>query len=142
MSPLETLYHGLPLLDSDDIRLISILPHIDVNSFITCDMRVCPTSTPYHALSYTWGPAYENDPAKPGKILVNRVLVGVTANLLSAMKSLRLPDRPRVLWVSCMIVLLEIGPSLTLAADVSVEMNLARINSGQCTDFNRRCLIH
>jgi len=83
------------------------------------------TQLPYDALSYVWGdpkvrhpieirsssPIEESD--APNKILDNIlkrdpggkwVVVGVTTNLLAALRSLRREDKPRLLWVDALCI--------------------------------------
>ncbi|KAH7176263.1 heterokaryon incompatibility protein-domain-containing protein, partial [Dactylonectria macrodidyma] len=53
----------------------------------------------YDALSYTWG-----DPEPTKRILVNGLPFWISANLFAASRHLRLPGRPRVLWIDAICI--------------------------------------
>ncbi|EGU73285.1 hypothetical protein FOXB_16205, partial [Fusarium oxysporum f. sp. conglutinans Fo5176] len=53
----------------------------------------------YEALSYTWG-----DPEPTKRILVNGLPFWIAANLFAALRQLRLPERPRVLWTDAICI--------------------------------------
>ncbi|KIM94396.1 hypothetical protein OIDMADRAFT_71339, partial [Oidiodendron maius Zn] len=53
----------------------------------------------YEALSYTWG-----KPHPTTTLTCNGVSYGVTNNLYSALHHLRLPDRPRYIWVDALCI--------------------------------------
>jgi Heterokaryon incompatibility protein (HET) len=78
-----------------EIRLISVLPG-DWTDEVKCELsRLSLESRPrYEALSYVWG-----DPNDTRPIIVDGWEVQVTANLEPALRRLRYPDIPRVLWV-------------------------------------------
>ena len=98
-----------------EIRLLSIHPSADFDADIVCDLVVEDVTvdripspweedqnlpiTPYDALSYCWGGS-----AMTESIRCNGVLLPVTPTLLEALRYLRRPDTPRLLWTdSCCI---------------------------------------
>jgi hypothetical protein len=53
----------------------------------------------YEALSYTWGTDAQCNP-----VIVNKVAVGVTLNLQSALLALRRPSKSRVMWIDALCI--------------------------------------
>ena len=114
-----------PLIESDEIRLVEIHPgrrnsklectivHTQLHICLRRDGEQVPYYDTYEALSYTWG-----DPALLSSIICYyRQRLGaqeqtsalhkklyVTANCLSALKHLRLKDRPRRVWVDAICI--------------------------------------
>lgn len=70
----------------------------------------------YEALSYVWGPL--SQPAEV--ILCDGQPLSITANLADAIRSLRLPDRPRPLWID------QIGINQNDMAERSKQVLLMR----------------
>ena len=99
-------YRYVPLGDAArEIRLVTLLPGIE-----PARIRVCLKATlliedvvpQFEALSYTWGST-----KAPASILVGRSKVSalfVTRNLTEALRYLRYPDMPRVLWIDAICV--------------------------------------
>jgi hypothetical protein len=85
-------FDPLPIFHS--FRTLELLPGHGHDP-VQCNLRVHANETvSYEALSYCWG-----DPALSHHIRVNGdKRMAVTANLHAALRRLRLPDRPRVLW--------------------------------------------
>lgn len=78
------------------IRILSLLPSVDINAPIVCDIRVASLvdEPEYETLSYVWG-----DERCPGVIQVAGQDRSVTQNLCAALRRLRLKDQPRSLWI-------------------------------------------
>src|ERR1700733_11343195 len=77
------------------IRLLELLPG-DPSDNICCSLHLyaldsCPR---YEALSYTWGAAMNTRPIK-----IDDEILDVTRKLRCALRHLRSPSRPRLLWV-------------------------------------------
>lgn len=85
----------------DQIRLLIIQAGSDGNQEISCELKVVETdhSPDYEALSYTWGDAKDTSP-----IRVSGEVMQVTKNLASALKHLRYPNRPRVMWIDAVCI--------------------------------------
>jgi len=81
------------------IRLLHVEPGYD--PWISCKLTAVPlASAPaYKALSYMWG-----SPENPHKILNSGKPVAVTANLYSALRRLRHPDRELVIWIDAVCI--------------------------------------
>lgn len=84
------------------IRLFTLLPSASADAPLEGHLEAFPldSSPPYEALSYTWGK--ERNVQKPIRLEGQDVLA--TSNLDSALRSLRLPDTPRVLWVDALCI--------------------------------------
>jgi len=83
-----------------EIRLLSLIPGLQ-SCRIEC--RLFTTSfwsgPRYDALSYTWG-----DPSVEEEISVNGVALKVRRNLWHALRDLRDPTRPRLLWIDALCI--------------------------------------
>lgn len=106
-----------PLRSPDHIRLFLLYPHEQLerakcrvprqeHAEIRCKLfqgrlseLSCPGRPMYAALSYCWGSA-----AKPRTILCNNTAVQITENLFHAMKWVRLPMRPRFIWIDYLCI--------------------------------------
>jgi len=91
----------------------SLLPHCIGESEVPLDSD----QQSYEALSYTWGGQQATDPIDcDGKILL------ITNNLQKALLRLRLPDKPRVLWVDAVCInqadLFEKSEQIPLMMDI------------------------
>jgi hypothetical protein len=95
------IYNDLPLeVSQREIRLV----HIDKgewNDEIECTLRVASLNSElnFEALSYAWGRASHTRP-----LSLNRYRLEIGANLHSALRRLRLPERDRVLWVDAICI--------------------------------------
>lgn len=81
------------------IQLLDLLPHNGVeDSLIQCSVRSASLADDpeYEALSYVW-----SDDVSPSLVEVEVAgeMVAVTSNLHSALRRLRLADKPRALWI-------------------------------------------
>ena len=90
-------------LDSEksQIRLVTIQPKNQESQQIRCDLEICSLDEKprYEALSYVWG-----DQSHPLEILLDGQVFHVGLNLASALRSLRLADRPRRLWIDAICI--------------------------------------
>ncbi|KAM5345709.1 hypothetical protein ACJ41O_011570 [Fusarium nematophilum] len=80
-----------------EIRILSLLPYgDDCNAPIICEIRVASLDEDpeYETLSYVWGSA-----DNLADVQVSGQKVGVTKNLLTALRRLRLSKEPRPLWI-------------------------------------------
>ncbi|PVH75596.1 HET-domain-containing protein [Cadophora sp. DSE1049] len=91
-SPLNT--------SKDEIRFVKLLPL--VSDEIECELiQVNLDSNPrYEALSCEWGPV----PKDPLWISVDGTQCQVRQNLLDALRALRLPHEPRLLWIDALCI--------------------------------------
>ena len=94
----RSLYHGLPLLDQFDIRLLELAPGETADP-LKCTLSVerlqgvrgCP---PYVALSYVWG-----SPDRAHELECNEHEVLITETLETALRHLRDRAEKRRLWI-------------------------------------------
>lgn len=95
-------YHQIygRLKSNGNIRLIRILPG-QFSDPIQGELILCSLSDhpSYEALSYTWG-----DPESTCPIAINGSSLQVTTNLASALRHIRTPDSPRVLWIDAICI--------------------------------------
>lgn len=93
------LYGTLPL-NGDQFRLMT-LQHGQWDESIVCHLTVHEfTAQPgFEALSYTWG----NDQSSKG-ITINGASVTIGANLETALRYIRSPDEPRILWIDALCI--------------------------------------
>ncbi|PQE16336.1 Heterokaryon incompatibility protein [Rutstroemia sp. NJR-2017a WRK4] len=90
---------GSRLLD-DEIRILHLLPSIDVDSEIQCTLtREKAEPRTYVALSYVWG-----DPTPAQPILLNGTTAYVTPNLSAALRQFRQSRRVLRLWVDALCI--------------------------------------
>ncbi|PQE05272.1 hypothetical protein CJF31_00008785 [Rutstroemia sp. NJR-2017a BVV2] len=90
---------GGRLLD-DEIRILHLLPSMDVDSEIQCKLtREKAKPWKYIALSYVWG-----DPIPAQPILLNGTTVYVTPNLSAALRQFRQSRRVLRLWVDALCI--------------------------------------
>ncbi|RYP40754.1 hypothetical protein DL767_001472 [Monosporascus sp. MG133] len=87
----------------DSIVLLVLRPSDTPSSAIRCDLctarlsrQPCPS---YDVLSHAWG-----DPFKTRRIIINGTVAKVTETLESALRHLRHPTAPRVLWVDALCI--------------------------------------
>ncbi|KAH7304783.1 heterokaryon incompatibility protein-domain-containing protein [Stachybotrys elegans] len=92
-------YHPLDISQSD-IRLLTLHPG-PRDAPVSCSLtHVSLTLNPeYEALSYTWG-----DKKNIGSISMDGCTFEVRSNLETALRYLRLPDSPRVLWIDALCI--------------------------------------
>lgn len=100
-------YSYKPLRGSREIRLLYLHPPQNGSNELRCDIHHCRDleSSPdeYEALSYTW--ADENgDKTLRKSIRCNGTTMHVTMNLAMALRELRHPNCPRILWVDAVCI--------------------------------------
>lgn len=90
-------------LATQEIRLLEIYPSTDTNHDLECRLFRVKLDTiqlhPYEALSYVWG-----DKEIRADIACNGQMVSVTINLFDALRRLRLPHKPRVIWADAICI--------------------------------------
>jgi hypothetical protein len=86
--------------EAAEIRILKVLPGKE-NDAIKCELRTVSlrNDPAFEALSYTWG-----DPNPKDTISVNGHPFEVTVNLELALRALREPQRPRVLWIDAICI--------------------------------------
>lgn len=94
----DTTYHYKPLDDStSQIRLLRLLPSEDKIGPLRASLHTAclsPTPPNYEALSYMWGDTTMKYPLHVGDKILD-----ITQNLFDALRRVRYPDEPRILWV-------------------------------------------
>ncbi|KAM0552667.1 hypothetical protein ACHAPJ_007764 [Fusarium lateritium] len=106
LSHYRLLYQQLKLGDPTKmIRLLELLPGLPDSPEI--ETRLFNTNlgtlgSSYEALSYTWGTV--SSPRELRTIRVNGLTHRITPNLYDALEALRLPDRPRTIWVDSICI--------------------------------------
>ncbi|KAL1608429.1 hypothetical protein SLS60_003371 [Paraconiothyrium brasiliense] len=91
------------LKESNMIRLLILYPFLAAEDVLCCSLRSVgqteAVSSKYEALSYTWG-----DPFFVHKMQLETGSISITESLDSALRALRLSDKPRVLWVDAVCI--------------------------------------
>ena len=100
MTPHSNIYNPLDT-EKSQIRLVTIHPKDQESQPIRCDLEICSLDEKphYEALSYVWG-----DQSHPLEILLDGQVFLVGLSLASALRNLRLADRPRRLWIDAMCI--------------------------------------
>ncbi|KAK4158952.1 heterokaryon incompatibility protein-domain-containing protein [Cladorrhinum sp. PSN259] len=98
---MSTLYSSLNGLSAPWFRLLTLHPAASSLEPIICNLAIHPLINgaecpPYEALSYCWG---HPSTFYSHEITCNDIPIKISSNLCSAIKSLRLPDSPRILWI-------------------------------------------
>ncbi|PMD36218.1 HET-domain-containing protein [Hyaloscypha variabilis F] len=94
-----------PLDKSDGIRLIYLLPALDAEAEVRCELIHTTLSNctdiyeHYTALSYVWG-----DPIYAKTIWLDETAILVTHNLFSALRDLRSDSRPLRIWADAICI--------------------------------------
>ena len=82
------------------IRLLRLLGSADNDAPIECHLAIYSLDDePYDALPYTWGSS-----ALGKSVYVNGSRFVVTDNLAAALRRLRLPDKPRTIWIDALCI--------------------------------------
>ncbi|KAG8355545.1 hypothetical protein FVEN_g6476 [Fusarium venenatum] len=95
----DQIYDTLPL-SGDQFRLLK-LQHGQWDDSVVCYLAVheLASQPEFEALSYTWGSNQNCE-----VITINSSSVTIGANLESALRYIRLPDKPRVLWIDALCI--------------------------------------
>ncbi|KAL6690370.1 heterokaryon incompatibility domain-containing protein [Trichoderma pleuroticola] len=132
-------YPAPSLPTSRHIRLVSLLPGSSdtiICELITADLDSAPR---YEALSYTWG-----NPLDRRTIYIKTTEYGdatefqVTSNCFTALRCLRLADRPRILWIDAVSIdqhnFLERNHQVTLMSQIYSRAAEVIIYLGESND--------
>jgi hypothetical protein len=94
------MYHHQPLHGPRNTRLIWLEPSNTFSSPLHCRLfEVSLDENPqYEALSYTWGGPLDRS------MLCFNMPLSITANCEAALRQLRLPLQPRVLWIDAICI--------------------------------------
>ncbi|KAI8956679.1 heterokaryon incompatibility protein-domain-containing protein [Daldinia sp. FL1419] len=87
------------MLSKTEIRILDLLPTLDSNEdkdLIRCQTRVIPfpTDIQYETVSYVWGAVDDTE-----YVEVDGIYIPITANLVAALKHIRLSNNIRTLWI-------------------------------------------
>jgi hypothetical protein len=84
-------------------RLLSICPSLDSDQPLECYCRTYEfvTAPSYEALSYVWG---AHDPSTDSQIYCNGEATAVRLALARALRRLRLPQFPRIVWIDAICI--------------------------------------
>lgn len=100
------VYQALPDDDTQAIRVLKVLPSIEFEDDIECELLHTSLKganrIEYEALSYTWGDT--KDLGNRGAIMLHGHEHKITQNLESGLRRLRFNDRPRILWVDAICI--------------------------------------
>ncbi|KAI0469913.1 heterokaryon incompatibility protein-domain-containing protein [Xylariaceae sp. FL0804] len=98
--PTRPTYSYAGLFDGH-IRLLVLRPSKSPTARVRCDLchEALEPGLPYEALSYVWG-----DATNVGSIALNSCKTPVTRNLEDALRALRDPRKPRILWVDAVCI--------------------------------------
>ncbi|KAH8679599.1 heterokaryon incompatibility protein-domain-containing protein [Tricladium varicosporioides] len=102
------------LSSSDSIRILVLEPSSNKSDELKGDLKSLPLSNlgNFEALSYCWGLPDPPTIKNPSKIILPRVSntktpwssVTITPNCSAALRRLRLPDKPRTLWIDAICI--------------------------------------
>ena len=95
MDPGETLYHTVPIIDPDAVRLLNLHPSHSQDP-LTGDLHtVSLADAPsYEAISYVWG-----EQTRCAKMTCNKQSIGLTQSLDYSLRRVRRGSHRRTLWV-------------------------------------------
>ena len=98
-NPEDSFYYD-PIVGDDTIRVIEIRPGSSID-LVFCRLKTVRLSENprYEALSYCWG-----DPIFNQQIQCNERGLAITTNLYVALKQLRYPTEPRILWADAICI--------------------------------------
>ncbi|TGJ81098.1 hypothetical protein E0Z10_g7657 [Xylaria hypoxylon] len=114
----DMTYFGTSLSTENTIRLLTLSPGAGDDP-VKCELSAehIDDLPPFEALSYAWG-----DPENRTPIIVTGETFRVTVNLAAALKCLRYPDRPRLLWVDALCIdqrnILEVNEQVKHMVDI------------------------
>lgn len=101
-------YQPLPATSNGPIiRLIELLPSGSSDRMIACKMMHAPLENPpkYEALSYTWlHDGYPWIPNTPTPLVCNNTHLNIPMSLETALRHLRDPTEPRVIWADAICI--------------------------------------
>ena len=91
----ESIYSNLQLRKASDIRIVILRPASQDYHDIVCDLQVVSLDNEpdYEALSYTWGPPFEDQSLQDELITLSGMQTRITGNLFHALQRLRFPDK-------------------------------------------------
>ncbi|KAI3335405.1 heterokaryon incompatibility protein-domain-containing protein [Ustulina deusta] len=96
------VYQHEPLISTSSIRVLDLLPSLNRQAPIRCNIRHVQLGSPdadYEALSYVWGARQGHQP-----ITCNNRDLHVTSNCLAALIQLRRRLRTRTLWIDAICI--------------------------------------
>ncbi|KAI1738198.1 heterokaryon incompatibility protein-domain-containing protein [Xylaria scruposa] len=111
-------YFSTQLSTDDCIRLLTLKAGTCEDP-VECELSIENVNNlpPFEALSYAWG-----DPEDRTPITVTGETFRVTVNLATALRHLRYPDRPRLLWVDALCIdqrnILEVNQQVQYMVDI------------------------
>ena len=85
------------------MRVLTLLPSINIEAEITCTLAIVGVDhlPNYEALSYSWGAKGDNC---PDPIYIDGHAMTVSSNLEAALRALRLPSKPKTLWIDAVCI--------------------------------------
>lgn len=99
---LELIYRSIPLIETNNIRLLRLHAGSG-DDLLEGNLIIAENHERYEALSYTWG-----SPDQKSFIRIlsegNADKMGITPNLKAALRQLRDPDKPRLLWIDALCI--------------------------------------
>ena len=100
LTPQSSIYSTLNP-DMGQFRLLVLLPSTEDASQLECQLRIASFNDheSYEALSYVWG-----EPKFTASIKLDNIPFLITPRLDEALRCLRYPDKPRVLWVDALCI--------------------------------------
>jgi hypothetical protein len=99
-------YRYQPLIHHDDFRILVLFPSVSGFDEIQCSLRMWDRKEPYEAVSYIWGqgPPDQDIAILPSQPNQQRRYIHIMSNLYSALRHLRLREKPRLLWVDAICI--------------------------------------
>lgn len=98
----KDIYKYVPLdVVTKEIRVLVLVNSEDPAALVVAHLAHCPIrcEVPYHALSYTWG-----DSQQTAELVVNGQRITVRKNLEVALRALRRPTKPVVIWADAICI--------------------------------------
>lgn len=99
-------YNDYSLLEGE-VRLVVLKQQSDIDAPVECGLEVVRLEdgeVRFEALSYTWGPPFEDQVLPDQAILLNGIEMKVRGNLFDALRQFRLMDRPRYIWIDALSI--------------------------------------
>jgi hypothetical protein len=128
-------YQHQSLNGSRNTRLVWLAPSADVPSPLHCRLSEVSLDEPpqYEALSYSW-----DSQNRDGTILCSNLALKITTNCEAALRHLRHPSQPRVLWVDSICIdqssIPEKNQQISVMMDIYAKAQRVLVWLGEATD--------
>lgn len=103
---MSSIYVYESLANDKHIRILSLYPAENLSDALRGELKVVnlPNSGDFEALSYTWGPPFEDQALENDTIEISGEELSITGNLGHALRRLRLATDRSTLWVDAICI--------------------------------------